>query len=207
MSESEKGPKHNLPRKESDVMFFTYESGPRLVYDAGTRKCIVSSRDLTPEWGMHIMHLREMRLQEGGSLKAHIMRMMTCMNELEYIDANFDRNLAVDVLLHSLPDSYNDFLWDEYRPYEDRSWIEMVNLLRRYEETGAPEKKRKLREAQEAQEAKERMAKMFHYNLDPQAGPSKRVADAYAWEQVGNRKRGRDVDPYYVESTDSSSGT
>ena len=204
MSESDVGPKHPPPRRESDIMFFTYESGPRLVYDAGTRKNIVSSRDLTPEWSMHIMHLREMKLQEGGSLKDHIMRMMGCMNELEYIDTNFDRNLAVDLLLHSLPDSYNDFLWDEYRIYEDRSWIEMVNLLRRYEESGAPERKRKLREAKEAQEAQDKMARMFGY---PQAGPSRRVAEAYAWEQAGNWKSGRNVDPYYVESTDSSSGT
>ena len=207
MPENEDGLIFPPIRRESDNMFFKYESGPRLVYDAGTRRNIVSSRDLTPEWGYHIMHLREMKLEEGGSLEDHIMRMMACMNRLEYIDANFDKNLAVDLLLHSLPESYTDFLWDEYRYFEDRSWIEMINLLRRYEETGGPERYRKKREAQEAQEAQAKVARAFHYHLDPQAGPSKRVADAYGWEQLGNWKNGRNVDPYYLESTDSSSGT
>ena len=80
----------------------------------------------------------------------------------------------------------------------------MINLLRRYEETGGPERYRKKRKAQEAQ-AKE--ARALHYHLDPQTRPSKRVADAFGWEQLGNWKNGRNVDPYYMESTDSSSGT
>lgn len=143
-----------------------------------------------PEWGIHLMHLQEMKLEEGGSLRDHILKMMACMNQLEYIDANFDRNLVVDLLLHSLPDSYNDFLWDEYLYYEDRSWIEMVNLLRRYEETGALEKKRKLREADLAQEAQAKVAKVFHYHPDPRVGTSNRVAEAYGWEQVEKLEEG-----------------
>ncbi|KAL6587403.1 hypothetical protein OROMI_000381 [Orobanche minor] len=120
--------------KDSDHLFGPSEIGPKFAYEAGIRRKIISNNDMFPEWAGHVRRLRVCELEEGGSLCNHILEMMNYMNKLEYLDTNFDRNLAVPLLLRSLPDSYNDFLWKNHCENKSKTWIEIINELRRYEE-------------------------------------------------------------------------
>ncbi|KAL6554646.1 hypothetical protein OROHE_007385 [Orobanche hederae] len=131
---SDNGSVPSPPMKDSDHLFGPSEIGPKFAYEAGIRRKIISKNDMFPEWAGYIRRLRACELEEGGSLCNHILEMMNYMNKLEYLDTNFDRNLAVPLLLRSLPDSYNDFLWKNHCENKSKTWIEIINELRRYEE-------------------------------------------------------------------------
>ncbi|KAL6533876.1 hypothetical protein OROHE_013709 [Orobanche hederae] len=108
--------------------------------------------------------------------------MMNYMNKLEYLDTNFDRNLAVPLILRSLPDSYNDFLWKNHCENKSKTWIEIINELRRYEEDKITQKG-KLEEEKGKEKRKEK-----HYALDAQVGSSKRRKSC-SWRDLGNGER------------------
>ncbi|KAL6530640.1 hypothetical protein OROMI_028529 [Orobanche minor] len=131
---SDNGSVPSPPMKDSDHLFGPSEIGPKFAYEAGIRRKIISNNDMFPEWAGYIRRLRACELEEGASLCNHILEMMNYMNRLEYLDINFDRNLAVPLLLRSLPDSYNDFLWKNHCENKSKTWIEIINELRRYEE-------------------------------------------------------------------------
>ncbi|KAL6554490.1 hypothetical protein OROMI_020163 [Orobanche minor] len=131
---SDNGSVPSPPMKDSDHLFGPSEIGPKFAYEAGIRRKIISNNDMFPEWAGYIRRLQACELEEGGSLCNHILEMMNYMNKLEYLDTNFDRNLAVPLLLRSLPDSYNDFLWKNHCENKSKTWIEIINELRRYEE-------------------------------------------------------------------------
>ncbi|KAL6550361.1 hypothetical protein OROMI_020849 [Orobanche minor] len=101
---SDNGSVPSPPMKDSDHLFGPSEIGPKFAYEAGIRRKIISNNDMFPEWAGHVRRLRACELEEGGSLCNHILEMMNYMNKLEYLDTNFDRNLAVPLLLRSLPD-------------------------------------------------------------------------------------------------------
>ncbi|KAL6570044.1 hypothetical protein OROMI_014558 [Orobanche minor] len=132
MSDNESVP--SPPMKDFDHLFGPSEIGPKFAYEARIRRKIISNNDMFPEWTGHVRRLRACELEEGGSLCNHILEMMNYMNKLEYLDTNFDRNLVVPLLLRSLPDSYNDFLWKNHYENKSKTWIEIINELRRYEE-------------------------------------------------------------------------
>ena len=80
----------------------------------------------------------------------------------------------------------------------------MINLLRRYEESGAPAQRR---QQLAAKKAKEEKGIGSTYHLDPQEGPSKKVADTYGWRvELDHRTQKRMFVPI-EESTASSPGT
>ncbi|KAL6578660.1 hypothetical protein OROMI_008876 [Orobanche minor] len=108
--------------------------------------------------------------------------MMNYMNKLEYLDTNFDRNLAVPLLLRSLPDSYNNFLWKNHCENKSKTWIEIINELRRYEEDKITQKG-KLEEENGKEKRKEKQ-----YALDAQVGSSKRRKSC-SWRDLGNGER------------------
>ncbi|KAL6517675.1 hypothetical protein OROMI_033376 [Orobanche minor] len=168
--------------KDSDHLFGPSEIGPKFAYEAGIRRKIISNNDMFPEWAGYIRRLRACELEEGGSLCNHILEMMNYMNRLEYLDTNFDRNLAVPLLLRSLPDSYNDFLWKNHCENKSKTWIEIINELRRYEEDKITQKG-KLEEEKGKEKRKEK-----HYALDAQVGCSKRRKSC-SWRDLGNGER------------------
>ncbi|KAL6552417.1 hypothetical protein OROHE_007781 [Orobanche hederae] len=168
--------------KDSDHLFGPSEIGPKFAYEAGIRRKIISKNDMFPEWAGYIRRLRACELEEGGSLCNHILEMMNYMNKLEYLDTNFDRNLAVPLLLRSLPDSYNEFLWKNHCENKSKTWIEIINELRRYEEDKITQKG-KLEEEKGKEKRKEK-----HYALDAQVGSSKRRKSC-SWRDLGNGER------------------
>lgn len=87
-------------------------------------------------------------------MRQHILKMMSYLDSLEFLDETFDRNLAVPLLLHSLSDSYNDFLWKNHCENKSKTWIEIINELRRYEDDKITQK-RKLEEAKGKEKGKE----------------------------------------------------
>ncbi|KAL6564485.1 hypothetical protein OROMI_015935 [Orobanche minor] len=179
---SDNGSVPSPPMKDSDHLFGPSEIGPKFAYEAGIRRKIISDNDVFPEWAGYIRRLRACELEEGGSLCNHILEMMNYMNRLEYLDTNFDRNLAVPLLLRSLPDSYNDFLWKNHCENKSKTWIEIINELRRYEEDKITQK-RKLEEEKGKEKRKEK-----HYALDAQVGCSKRRKSC-SWRDLGNGER------------------
>ncbi|KAL6524597.1 hypothetical protein OROHE_016268 [Orobanche hederae] len=179
---SDNGSVPSPPMKDSDHLFGPSEIGPKFAYEAGIRRKIISNNDMFPEWAGHVRRLRAFELEEGGSLCNHILEMMNYMNKLEYLDTNFDRNLAVPLLLRSLPDSYNDFLWKNHCENKSKTWIEIINELRRYEEDKITQKG-KLEEEKGKEKRKEK-----HYALDAQVGSSKRRKSC-SWRDLGNGER------------------
>ncbi|KAL6558744.1 hypothetical protein OROMI_019094 [Orobanche minor] len=179
---SDNGSVPSPPMKDSDHLFGPSEIGPKFAYEAGIRRKIISNNDMFPEWAGYIRRLRACELEEGGSLCNHILEMMNYMNRLEYLDTNFDRNLAVPLLLRSLPDSYNDFLWKNHCENKSKTWIEIINELRRYEEDKITQKG-KLEEEKGKEKRKEK-----HYALDAQEGSSKRRKSCF-WRDLGNGER------------------
>ncbi|KAL6580519.1 hypothetical protein OROMI_008543 [Orobanche minor] len=179
---SDNGSVPSPPMKDSDHLFGPSEIGPKFAYEAGIRRKIISNNDMFPEWAGYIRRLRACELEEGGSLCNHILEMMNYMNRLEYLDTNFDRNLAVPLLLRSLPDSYNDFLWKNHFENKSKTWIEIINELRRYEENKTTQIG-KLEEEKGKEKRKEK-----HYALDAQEGSSKRRKSCF-WRDLGNGER------------------
>ncbi|KAL6569800.1 hypothetical protein OROMI_014314 [Orobanche minor] len=179
---SDNGSVPSPPMKDSDHLFGPSEIGPKFAYEAGIRRKIISNNDMFPEWAGYIRRLRACELEEGGSLCNHILEMMNYMNRLEYLDTNFDRNLAVPLLLRSLPDSYNDFLWKNHCENKSKTWIEIINELRRYEENKITQIG-KLEEEKGKEKRKEK-----HYALDAQEGSSKRRKSC-SWRDLGNGER------------------
>ncbi|KAL6580910.1 hypothetical protein OROMI_006833 [Orobanche minor] len=179
---SDNGSVPSPPMKDSDHLFRPSEIGPKFAYEAGIRRKIISNNDMFPEWAGHVRRLRACELEEGGSLCNHILEMMNYMNKLEYLDTNFDRNLAVPLLLRSLPDSYNDFLWKNHCENKSKTWIEIINELRRYEENKITQKG-KLEEEKGKEKRKEK-----HYALDTQVGSSK-IRKSCSWRDLGNEER------------------
>ncbi|KAL6515197.1 hypothetical protein OROHE_018829 [Orobanche hederae] len=179
---SDNGSVPSPPMKDSDHLFGPSEIGPKFAYEAGIRRKIISKNDMFPEWAGYIRRLRACELEEGGSLCNHILEMMNYMNKLEYLDTNFDRNLAVPLLLRSLPDSYNDFLWKNHCENKSKTWIEIINELRRYEEDKITQKG-KLEKEKGKEKRKEK-----HYALDAQVGSSKRRKSC-SWRDLGNGER------------------
>ncbi|KAL6572289.1 hypothetical protein OROMI_013247 [Orobanche minor] len=160
MKMSDNGSVPSPPMKDSDHLFGPSEIGPKFAYEAGIRRKIISDNDVFLEWAGYIRRLRACELEEGGSLCNHTLEMMNYMNRLEYLDTNFDRNLAVPLLLRSLPDSYNDFLWKNHFENKSKTWIEIINELRRYEENKITQIG-KLEEEKGKEKRKEK-----HYALD-----------------------------------------
>ncbi|KAL6540427.1 hypothetical protein OROMI_024310 [Orobanche minor] len=158
---SDNGSVPSPPMKDSDHLFGPSEIGPKLADEAGIRRNIILNNDMFPEWDGH---------------------MMNYMNKLEYLDTNFDRNLAVSLLLRSLPDSYNDFLWKNHCENKSKTWIEIINELRRYEEDKITQKG-KLEEEKGKEKREEK-----HYALDAQVGSSKRRKSC-SWRDLGNGER------------------
>ncbi|KAL6569218.1 hypothetical protein OROHE_003499 [Orobanche hederae] len=179
---SDNGSVPSPPMKDSDHLFGPSEIGPKFAYEAGIRRKIISNNDMFPEWAGHVRRLRACELEEGGSLCNYILEMMNYMNKLEYLDTNFDRNLAVPLLLRSLPDSYNDFLWKNHCENKSKTWIEIINELRRYEEDKITQKGKL-----EVEKGKEKR-KEKHYALDAQVGSSKRRKSC-SWRDLGNGER------------------
>ncbi|KAL6548860.1 hypothetical protein OROHE_008705 [Orobanche hederae] len=179
---SDNGSVPSSPMKDSDHLFGPSEIGPKFAYEAGIRRKIISKNNMFPEWAGYIRRLRACELEEGESLCNHILEMMNYMNKLEYLDTNFDRNLAVPLLLRSLPDSYNDFLWKNHCENKSKTWIEIINELRRYEEDKIT-RKGKLEEEKGKEKRKEK-----HYALDAQVGSSKRRKSC-SWRDLGNGER------------------
>ncbi|KAL6541149.1 hypothetical protein OROMI_025032 [Orobanche minor] len=179
---SDNGSVPSPPMKDSDHLFGPSEIGPKFAYEAGIRRKIISNNDMFPEWAGHVRRLRACELEEGGSLCNHILEMMNYMIKLEYLDTNFDRNLAVPLLLRSLPDSYNDFLWKNHCENKSKTWIEIINELRLYEEDKITQKG-KLEEENGKEKRKEK-----HYAIDAQVGSSKRRKSC-SWRDLGNGER------------------
>ncbi|XP_075077007.1 uncharacterized protein LOC107828020 [Nicotiana tabacum] len=49
------------------------------------------------------------KMVEGSSVRDHVMKMMSLLNELEVLGANIDKDMQVEMILQTLPDSFQQF--------------------------------------------------------------------------------------------------
>ena len=49
------------------------------------------------------------KMKDGESITSHLQRMQRYVDRLLKLNVNFDEELAIDVILHSLPPCYDQF--------------------------------------------------------------------------------------------------
>ncbi|XP_019262041.1 PREDICTED: uncharacterized protein LOC109239900 [Nicotiana attenuata] len=49
------------------------------------------------------------KMVEGSSVRDHVLKMMSLLNELEVLGANIDKDTQVEMILQTLPDSFQQF--------------------------------------------------------------------------------------------------
>ncbi|XP_019264126.1 PREDICTED: uncharacterized protein LOC109241798 [Nicotiana attenuata] len=49
------------------------------------------------------------KMVEGSSVRDHVLKMMSLLNELEFLGANIDKDTQVEMILQTLPDSFSNF--------------------------------------------------------------------------------------------------
>ena len=55
-------------------------------------------------------NLMSTKMMEGTPVREHVLKMISFINELDMLGAEIDSETQVDVILASLPDSFNQFI-------------------------------------------------------------------------------------------------
>ncbi|KAJ9554972.1 hypothetical protein OSB04_009586 [Centaurea solstitialis] len=78
--------------------------------------------------------LKKCQHRDGESVCAHVQKMQRLIERLEKLDVKFDKNLAIDMVLDSLPDSYDPFIMQFHMNDGETNMMQLHNLLQRAEE-------------------------------------------------------------------------
>ncbi|KAL0394688.1 UNVERIFIED_CONTAM: hypothetical protein Slati_4435000 [Sesamum latifolium] len=74
------------------------------------------------------------RMNEGLSVREHGVMMLSLVEKLKYLQTDFEKvEKYVDVILQSLPPSFNQFIINYNRNMLEKSLHELINLLVQYE--------------------------------------------------------------------------
>ena len=69
------------------------------------------------------------RMVEGSSVREHILKMISLLNELEILGANIDKESQVEMVLQTLPDSFQQFRLNYNMNKMDLSLAKLLNEL------------------------------------------------------------------------------
>lgn len=69
------------------------------------------------------------RMEEGSSVLEHGLKMINYIAQLEKLGSVLDKDLATDLILQSLPDSFSQFVMNFYMNKLDCELTELVNML------------------------------------------------------------------------------
>ncbi|KAL0288116.1 UNVERIFIED_CONTAM: hypothetical protein Scaly_2742000 [Sesamum calycinum] len=75
------------------------------------------------------------KMAEGSSVQSHGVKMLSLVQKLEYLKAGLDNDTYIDVILQSLPPSYDPFIINYNMNGLDKSIHELINMLVQYETT------------------------------------------------------------------------
>ncbi|KAL0463161.1 UNVERIFIED_CONTAM: hypothetical protein Slati_0203700 [Sesamum latifolium] len=74
-------------------------------------------------------------MAEGSSVHSHGIKMLYLVEKLEDLKAGFNNDTYIDVILQSLPPSYNPFIINYNMNGLEKSINELINMLVQYEAT------------------------------------------------------------------------
>ena len=69
------------------------------------------------------------KMHDGQSINDHCLIMIKDTKELQKLGMNMDKELQVDLILQSLPDSYRQFIMNYYINKIDATLLELLNML------------------------------------------------------------------------------
>nr|XP_016502796.1 PREDICTED: uncharacterized protein LOC107820943 [Nicotiana tabacum] len=69
------------------------------------------------------------KMIEGSSVRDHVLKMMSLLNELEVLGANIDKDTQVEMILQTLPDSFQQFRLNYNMNKMDLSLAKLLNEL------------------------------------------------------------------------------
>ncbi|KAL0434213.1 UNVERIFIED_CONTAM: hypothetical protein Slati_2755600 [Sesamum latifolium] len=75
------------------------------------------------------------KMTEGSSVREHGMKMLFLVEKLEDLQAGLDNDTYIDVILQSLPPSYDPFVVNYNMNGLEKSINELINILVQYEAT------------------------------------------------------------------------
>ncbi|KAL0411052.1 UNVERIFIED_CONTAM: hypothetical protein Slati_3694900 [Sesamum latifolium] len=75
------------------------------------------------------------KMAEGSSVQSHGVKMLSLMEKLEDLKAGLDNDTYINVILQSLPPSYDPFIINYNMNGLERSIHELINMLVQYEAT------------------------------------------------------------------------
>ncbi|KAL0411250.1 UNVERIFIED_CONTAM: hypothetical protein Slati_3714700 [Sesamum latifolium] len=78
------------------------------------------------------------KMAEGSSVQSHGVKMLSLVEKLEDLKAGLENDNYIDVILLSLPPSYNPFIVNYHLNRLEKSIHELINMLVQYEATSEP---------------------------------------------------------------------
>ena len=80
------------------------------------------------------------KMVEGTPVREHVLKMISFINELDMLGAEIDSETQVDVILASLPDSFNQFIMNYNMNKMVVTLSELLNMLKAAEDLIKKEK-------------------------------------------------------------------
>ncbi|KAH0716833.1 hypothetical protein KY290_013400 [Solanum tuberosum] len=68
-------------------------------------------------------------MAEGSSFREHVLKLMSYLNELEILGAEIDKESQVQMILQTLPDSFQQFRVKYNMNKMDMSLVKLLNEL------------------------------------------------------------------------------
>ncbi|KAL0448026.1 UNVERIFIED_CONTAM: hypothetical protein Slati_1930500 [Sesamum latifolium] len=75
------------------------------------------------------------KMTEGSSVQSHGVKMLSLVEKLEDLKAGLDNDTYIDVILQSLPPSYDPFIINYNMNGLEKTIHELINMLVQYEAT------------------------------------------------------------------------
>ena len=74
-------------------------------------------------------NLMSTKMVEGSPVREHVLKMISFINELDFLGAEMDGDTKVDAILSSLPDSFNQFVLNYNMNKMNVTLSELLNML------------------------------------------------------------------------------
>ncbi|KAL6570388.1 hypothetical protein OROMI_014902 [Orobanche minor] len=81
-----------------------------------------------------LVALKKCEHKDGESVSAHVMKMQRLIEKLEKLDVKIDQNFAIDMVLDSLPASYEPFIMQFNMNDNETTIMQLHNMLQRAEQ-------------------------------------------------------------------------
>ncbi|KAL0445876.1 UNVERIFIED_CONTAM: Retrovirus-related Pol polyprotein from transposon RE1 [Sesamum latifolium] len=91
-----------------------------------------------PDWHIRYAAIKAFfgtKMAEGSSVQSHGVKMLSLVEKLEDLKAGLDNDTYIDVILQSLPPSYDPFIINYNMNGLEKSIHELINMLVQYEAT------------------------------------------------------------------------